>query len=132
MNNRGKPLSTLELLKNRLIYLSTMLEDKEIIDRLRNEINEAWKTIYEYLGKNKENKLKDDDFLRDHWIMYFTYDRNESKSYAKYLLNEKFTIKNFLNQSIDFKEIQKYIRRRKRGERTGLDTLVVHAVNVGH
>lgn len=110
MNNRGKPLSTLELLKNRLIYLSTMLEDKEIIDRLRNEINEAWKTIYEYLGKNKENKLKDDDFLRDHWIMYFTYDRNESKSYAKYLLNEKFTIKNFLNQSIDFEEIQKYIR----------------------
>lgn len=78
MNNRGKPLSTLELLKNRLIYLSTMLEDKEIIDRLRNEINEAWKTIYEYLGKNKENKLKDDDFLRDHWIMYFTYDMIET------------------------------------------------------
>ena len=29
MNNRGKPLSSLELLKNRLIYLSTKLNDNE-------------------------------------------------------------------------------------------------------
>lgn len=27
MNNRGKPLTNLELLKNRLIYLSTLLDD---------------------------------------------------------------------------------------------------------
>lgn len=53
MNNRGKKLSDLELLKNRLIYLSTLLPkngDKEK-KAIRNDINEAWKIIYEYLGK---------------------------------------------------------------------------------
>lgn len=54
MNNRGKSLSHLELLKNRLIYLSTLLhEDDETKGRLRRDINETWKTIYEYLGKIK-------------------------------------------------------------------------------
>ena len=75
MNNRGKPLSNLELLKNRLIYLSTLLDiDESIRMRLRKDINETWKTIYEYLGKNKNNTMDDDEFLRNHWIMYFKYD----------------------------------------------------------
>ncbi len=85
MNNRGKPLSNLELLKNRLIYLATMLDDEKQITGLRKDINESWKTIYEYLGKNKESKLEDDDFLRDHWVMYFKYNRSESESYANFL-----------------------------------------------
>ena len=64
-------MSHLELLKNRLIYLSTLLdEDDETKGRLRTDINETWKTIYEYLGKNKDNPLDDDDFLFNHWIMY--------------------------------------------------------------
>ena len=47
MNNRGKDLSHLELLKNRLIYLSTLLSvDDETKNRLRKDINETWKTIY--------------------------------------------------------------------------------------
>ena len=73
MNNRGKSLSHLELLKNRLIYLSTLLhEDDETKGRLRRDINETWKTIYEYLGKNKDNPLDDDTFLFNHWIMYLS------------------------------------------------------------
>lgn len=50
MNNRGKKLSNLELLKNRLIYLSTKFEDEDKFS-LRRKINECWKKIYEYLGK---------------------------------------------------------------------------------
>jgi uncharacterized protein with ParB-like and HNH nuclease domain len=54
MNNRGKPLSNLELLKNRLIYLSTMLEvDDTTRARIRKDINETWKTIYEYLCESR-------------------------------------------------------------------------------
>jgi len=65
MNNRGKPLSSLELLKNRLIYLTTVLNvDDQLKSRLRKDINEAWKTIYEFLGKNKDNVLDDDEFLK--------------------------------------------------------------------
>jgi len=110
MNNRGKPLSNLELLKNRLIYLSTLLDsDTKITKGLRKDINETWKTIYEFLGKNKDNPLDDDDFLRNHWIMYFKYDRKESGSYAKYLLNKKFTAKNTIKGEIKFDDIKNYI-----------------------
>ncbi|WP_286007462.1 DUF262 domain-containing protein [Barnesiella viscericola] len=110
MNNRGKDLSHLELLKNRLIYLSTLLyEDDGTKDRLRKDINEAWKTIYEYLGKNKENPLDDDVFLFNHWIMYFTYDRSQSDVYAEFLLKKKFTSKNVLCGNITIGEIKAYI-----------------------
>src|ERR1035437_5122222 len=79
MNNRGKPLSNLELLKNRLIYLSTLFPDEEETEKvlLRKNINACWKTIYEYLGKNKRKLLPDDVFLKAHWIMYFAYSRRK-------------------------------------------------------
>ena len=110
MNNRGKPLSNLELLKNRFIYLTTLLYiDDSTRARLRKDINETWKTIYEYLGKNKDSVLDDDDFLRNHWIMYFKYNRKESGSYAKYLLNTKFTAKNALKKDLHFNEVKEYI-----------------------
>lgn len=110
MNNRGKDLSHLELLKNRLIYLSTLLhEDDETKERLRKDINETWKTIYEYLGKNKENPLDDDVFLFNHWVMYFTYNRSQSDVYAEFLLKKKFTSKNVLCGNISIEDIKAYI-----------------------
>ena len=110
MNNRGKDLSHLELLKNRLIYLSTLLhESDDTKSRLRKDINETWKTVYEYLGKNKENPLDDDVFLFNHWIMYYTYDRSQSDVYADFLLKRKFTAKNVLNSILTTNDIKDYI-----------------------
>lgn len=72
MNNRGKPLSYLELLKNRLIYLSLKIQAEETERiHLRKSINDCWKTIYHSLGRNKSHPLDDDLFLRNHYIMYF-------------------------------------------------------------
>lgn len=93
MNNRGKELSSLELLKNRLIYLSSLLPDNNSNEKnmLRKNINDAWKTIYEYLGKG-EDALKDDEFLQDHWVMYFGYGgRKSPKVYKDDLLKNHFT-----------------------------------------
>lgn len=72
MNNRGKPLSYLELLKNRLIYISTRLnvESYEAIT-LRKTVNDSWKTIYHNLGRNKQNPLDDDFFLRAHHFLNY-------------------------------------------------------------
>lgn len=72
MNNRGKPLSHLELLKNRLIYLSTRFRCEES-DRaaLRSTINESWKSLYHFLGKNKLRPLSDDVFLHTHFLLRF-------------------------------------------------------------
>jgi uncharacterized protein with ParB-like and HNH nuclease domain len=99
MNNRGKPLTTLELLKNRLIYLSTLLPQNDEKERelLREDINNVWKTIYEYLGKNPNKEISDDDFLQDHWIMNFQYDRKTSKVYKTFLLDDYFTAKKVIS-----------------------------------
>ena len=79
MNNRGRQLSDLELLKNRLIYLTTLYAPEEVSDDMkqntRKKINDAWKEIYHQLGRNKTSPLNDDEFLRAHWIMYFKYSR---------------------------------------------------------
>ena len=110
MNNRGLGLSQLELMKNRLIYLSTLFEvDQYEKNSLRTNINNAWKTVYEYLGKNKEKPLDDDDFLKNHWILYFHYSRDVADQYSKFLLDEFFTPKKVIDKELSLHEIQKYI-----------------------
>ena len=68
MNNRGKKLSDLELLKNRLIYLTTLYSNNELDlaqrKSLRDRVNDAWKEVYRQLGRNSVRPLNDDDFLR--------------------------------------------------------------------
>ena len=53
MNNRGRILSTLELLKNRLIYLTTLYTEISLENRIevKNQINDVWKIIYRSIGE---------------------------------------------------------------------------------
>lgn len=101
MNNRGKKLTNLELLKNRLIYLTTLYSDKKFDETsksyLRKEINDAWKEIYFQLGKNENVPLSDDDFLRAHWIIYFAFSRKKGDDYIHFLLN-KFSAQNIFEK----------------------------------
>lgn len=120
MNNRGKKLTNLELLKNRLIYLTTLYSDA-IIDEyektsLRNEINDTWKEVYFQLGRNDNIPLSDDEFLRAHWIMYFSYSRRKGDDYIKFLLN-KFSAKNIFEKQIILNKInENFIDRSDNGE----------------
>lgn len=107
MNNRGKKLSNLELLKNRLIYLSTKIKNEDKSISLRNDINMAWKDIYRYLGENKNNVLDDDDFLKNHWIMYFKYSRKTGSDYINFLLKEEFSTTGFIENKA--KDIREYV-----------------------
>lgn len=113
MNNRGKSLSTLELLKNRLIYLTTIFPDtklpKAAAATLRTHINNTWKLIYQVLGNNTDKVLGDDDFLKDHWIMYFRYDRKTSMVFKEDLLNRYFTAKKVYENKLSPKELEDYI-----------------------
>ncbi len=90
MNNRGKRLSNLELLKNRLIYLTTLYKKSDLTEAsekaLREKINDAWKEVYFQLGRNESKPLSDDEFLRAHWIIFFHYSRQKGDDYIKYLL----------------------------------------------
>lgn len=102
MNIRGKKLSDLELLKNRLVYLTTLYNNDELDEAsrkdLRETINDAWKEVYRQLGRNKVHPLNDDEFLRAHWIMYFKYSRKTGHDYIHYLLDEQFTPKRVLKK----------------------------------
>lgn len=72
MNNRGKILTHLELLKNRLIYLTTKLQEADYEkDTLRHSINECWKSMYHFLGKDIKKRLSDDEFLYHHYVLHF-------------------------------------------------------------
>ncbi|WP_368151819.1 DUF1524 domain-containing protein [Aeromonas sp. R2-4] len=128
MNNRGKPLSHLELLKNRLIYLTTKLKEEQYEkDDLRHSINECWKSIYHYLGKSKDNPLDDDEFLYSHFTLYFdnqidSFDfnyrspRQLRKEYKTLLLDDIFSQKSLSDDSdvqINIDYINKYVSNLK-------------------
>lgn len=100
MNNRGKRLTNLELLKNRLIYLTTLFSSDIVDDAergcVRDDINKAWKEIYYQLGRNKD-PLSDDEFLRAHWITYYQYSRKKGDDYIHFLLRH-FSAKNVFSE----------------------------------
>lgn len=137
MNNRGKPLSYLELLKNRLIYLSTLIEsDDDERRKIRTEVNESWKWVYHFLGKNKYNPQDDDRFLFTHFIVYFAKSIKQvdgmdagrllwvlerEEAHKKYLVDKFFTPSNIcgvspipeeqgviLSRPLDSQEIHSY------------------------
>ncbi len=100
MNNRGKPLTNLEKLKNRLIYLTTLMHDTNENERkeIRKHINDVWKSCYEYLGKNKENPLNDDLFLRNHFIVYHAFDKEKDFPW-KNIFKDIYTVQNTVSKS---------------------------------
>lgn len=63
MNNRGKPLTTLEKLKNRLIYLSNRFTNREEAISLQGIINNGWAKIFTELARNPDYLLPEDEFL---------------------------------------------------------------------
>lgn len=60
---------------------------------LRRKVNETWIEVYGQLGRNKNNPLDDDEFLRNHWTIFFKYTRNQGDDYIQFLLNSQFTPK---------------------------------------
>lgn len=116
MNNRGKALSHLELLKNRLIFLSTRLpiDDTERA-KLRRVVNESWKTVYHFLGKNKQRPIEDDHFLGIQYLIYRTERKLKAGDYLDprelwrfrraehqdFFLEEYFTPRNLMHGPID-------------------------------
>lgn len=124
MNNRGKPLSNLELLKNRLIYVSTLFRVNEADKRrLRRDINECWKKIYHILGKSKERVLLDDEFLVTHFMLYFAKNMEELEKerykrmydgfgdwQSNYLLNDYFVVQKIFDNSLSTEDCFNYIQ----------------------
>ncbi|GAA6986454.1 hypothetical protein ID0086_15380 [Helicobacter pylori] len=68
INNRGKDLSTLELLKNRLHFVAHKICDEEDLENLQQEINDTYTRIYHDLRFFKDDRLE--NFLK-HFVAYY-------------------------------------------------------------
>lgn len=99
MNNRGKPLTTLEKLKNRLLYMTSKFDTTIVdINGLSAEINNAWGHIYETLGKNTDQLLGEDEFLS----AYLTLLREPADYSFSESIAEKKIFQMFCNHAIKY------------------------------
>jgi hypothetical protein len=96
INNRGKPLSDLEKLKSRVMYLAGLLAGTEgddstrLLSGYKDHINKCWKTVYDLLGWNSERILDDDQFLNLAWLLRYG---KPGESRDRHLFQELFTPK---------------------------------------
>ncbi|WP_187850175.1 DUF262 domain-containing protein [Helicobacter pylori] len=84
INNRGKDLSTLELLKNRLHFVAHKICDEEDLENLQQEINDTYTRIYHDLRFFKDDHLE--SFLK-HFVEYYY---GEKRDFKKRLLEMEF------------------------------------------
>ncbi len=84
INNRGKDLSTLELLKNRLHFVAHKICDEEELENLQQEINDTYTRIYHDLRSFEDTHLE--DFLK-HFVAYYY---GEKSKFKERLLNTAF------------------------------------------
>ncbi|WQR83148.1 DUF262 domain-containing HNH endonuclease family protein [Helicobacter pylori] len=84
INNRGKDLSTLELLKNRLHFVAHKICDEEDLENLQQEINDTYTRIYYDLRHFEDDHLE--SFLK-HFVAYYY---GEKRDFKERLLNTAF------------------------------------------
>ncbi|MFP6031216.1 DUF262 domain-containing protein [Helicobacter pylori] len=95
INNRGKDLSTLELLKNRLHFVVHKICDEEDLENLQNEINDTYTRIYHDLRQFEDAHLE--DFLK-HFVAYYY---GENSRFKERLLNTAFDAHKKYHSSYD-------------------------------
>ncbi|WP_120912394.1 DUF262 domain-containing protein [Helicobacter pylori] len=84
INNRGKDLSTLELLKNRLHFVAHKICNGQKLETLQKEINNTYTIIYYDLRSFEDDHLE--DFLK-HFVAYYY---GEKRDFKERLLNTAF------------------------------------------
>ncbi len=84
INNRGKDLSTLELLKNRLHFVAHKICDGKKLEKLQQEINDTYTLIYHDLRQFEDAHLE--GFLK-HFVAYYYGEKGDFK---KRLLEMEF------------------------------------------
>ena len=71
MNDRGKPLSELEKVKNYLLYASATMD---LPNDLGSSVNDAWQSILSGLLRARLESSEDENrLLRAHWTVHYDY-----------------------------------------------------------
>ncbi|GAA9898006.1 hypothetical protein VN0773_14360 [Helicobacter pylori] len=86
INNRGKDLSTLELLKNRLHFVAHKICEGKKLEKLQQEINDTYTLIYHDLNLRQFEDDHLEGFLK-HFVAYYYGEKGDFK---KRLLEMEF------------------------------------------
>ncbi|GAA7384153.1 hypothetical protein HpCK91_13430 [Helicobacter pylori] len=98
INNRGKDLSTLELLKNRLHFVAHKICEGKKLEDLQKEINDTYTLIYHDLRFFKDDHLE--SFLK-HFVAYYYGEKGDFK---KRLLEMEFNAHKRYTDNTNFNE----------------------------
>lgn len=93
MNNRGKPLSEMEKVKNYLLYLVSKVPGAAA-QKLGERINDTWREVFEGLMESGASGSRfEDQLLRAHWLMVYDY---RPKTWAgNNSIKERFSLKKY-------------------------------------
>lgn len=103
MNSRGKNLSSMELLKNYLMYwvYRNILDNSEKED-LTSKINKIWKEVYVNIAKCNGSESQ---CLRIAWTLFVNYTPKNWNGYSGFKADEVIPLRNFTSKSkADVKE----------------------------
>ncbi|GAA8496502.1 hypothetical protein KKKH51_14480 [Helicobacter pylori] len=98
INNRGKDLSTLELLKNRLHFVAHKICKGKKLEKLQQEINDTYTLIYHDLRSFEDTHLE--SFLK-HFVAYYYGEKGDFK---KRLLEMEFNAHKRYTDNTNFNE----------------------------
>jgi hypothetical protein len=91
MNNRGKPLSELEKVKNYLLYAASTLSLPHELDRA---VNDAWGEIFRQLmAAGLTSSTDEDQLLRAHWLT--AYDPQPRKWGGSKAIKARFDLRDY-------------------------------------
>lgn len=91
MNNRGKPLSELEKVKNYLLYAASTLSVPNDLPRV---VNDAWAEIFRQLmAAGLTSSVDEDRLLRAHWLT--AYDPQSRKFLGSKTIKERFDLRKY-------------------------------------
>lgn len=92
MNDRGKPLSELEKVKNYLLYISSKLSIEG--HDLGESVNHTWSNIFRRLmASGFVDTGSEDQFLRVHWLITHDYQSKNWKGSKS--VKERFSLKRY-------------------------------------
>lgn len=96
MNNRGKPLSEMEKVKNYLLYLASKIEMKAA-SKLSKQINSVWASIFQRLMESGVSTMEfENQLLRSSWLMAYSYFAKDWGGYSS--VKERFNLKKYSNK----------------------------------
>jgi len=108
MNNRGKPLSEMEKVKNYLLYLTSKIP-LDAAEHLDEKINEVWGLIFENLMEADSSSIESENqLLRSCWLMAYNYFPRDWDGYNT--VKKEFGLKKYApDYSLLLEIIQKYV-----------------------